>query len=542
MHKDEWLAVKNLSKNQSVIIKPADKGGAVVVMDRFKYLNEIRRQLNDVSTYEKLRQDPTLRFQMQLRVLINEAINQAIIDQQLADYLLIEYPITPTIYVLPKIHKDLANPPGRPIISGRESLFSNISRFLDRVLRPFAIRGLSYIRDTSDFLNKIKEVRVSEHSLLVSLDVVSLYTIIAHDKGLDAVRDSLLSSDWNNGTIQFILTLLEFILTNNYFIFENAFYRQCCGTAMGSNVAPTYAVIFMNYVETTWIYTSPSWQYVRGWWRYIDDVFLIWEGTEMELTSFFDELNNILPELRFTMSTSTTELQFLDVLVIKKEGHLETDLFTKVTDRNNLLVFDSFHPRKTIESLPWSQLLRVRRIVSNEKVNDRLEQMYSKFRTRGYPANVIGPLMEKARQFPRDQLLSPKHRDTEVSRIPFVSTYSPASDQIMRIIRRHWLLLSKGCGNVPEFRSFPIMAYRRGRNLKDRLVRSYLSDIGPPKQRVLYPVKTGNFPCLSCTCCSNMSRGNTFNHPRTGKKFYIRQRYTCKSSYVVYLISCHLVC
>ncbi|XP_077109686.1 uncharacterized protein LOC143766127 [Ranitomeya variabilis] len=81
-------------------------------------------------------------------------------------------------------------------------------------------------------------------------------------------------------------------------------------------------------------------------------------------------------------------------------------------------------------------------------------------------------------------------------------------------------------------------SFRRGRNLRDRLVKS---DIGPSKslvQRTLSTAKHGNFPCLGCACCNNMLKGEFCHHPHTGKKIFLKERYTCSSSFVVYMIVC----
>lgn len=45
--RSQKLAIDHLAKNESIIIKPADKGGAVVVMDKEKYVEEALRQLNN---------------------------------------------------------------------------------------------------------------------------------------------------------------------------------------------------------------------------------------------------------------------------------------------------------------------------------------------------------------------------------------------------------------------------------------------------------------------------------------------------------------
>ena len=45
-----------------IIIKPADKGSAVVVMDKTTYIQEAERQMSDCRFYEKFDSDPTLDF------------------------------------------------------------------------------------------------------------------------------------------------------------------------------------------------------------------------------------------------------------------------------------------------------------------------------------------------------------------------------------------------------------------------------------------------------------------------------------------------
>lgn len=72
-------------------------------------------------------------------------------------------------------------------------------------------------------------------------DVTRLYTSIDHTRGLEAVRRRMAETDWSLEAKEFILTLLEVNLTCNYF--NNNFYMQVRGTAMGTDVAPVYANI-----------------------------------------------------------------------------------------------------------------------------------------------------------------------------------------------------------------------------------------------------------------------------------------------------------
>ncbi|CAJ0966130.1 unnamed protein product [Ranitomeya imitator] len=90
------------------------------------------------------------------------------------------------------------------------------------------------------------------------------------------------------------------------------------------------------------------------------------------------------------MTNSTEKVSFLDTLVFRDElGTLKTDLYTKPTDRNSLLHYHSLHPIATKKSIPRSQFKRLQRIVTDPNLlKTRTEEMYSKFRERGYPPDT----------------------------------------------------------------------------------------------------------------------------------------------------------
>ena len=77
------------------------------------------------------------------------------------------------------------------------------------------------------------------------------------------------------------------IFTMNNFEFENNYYPQLHGTAMGTKMAPAYANLFMGDLEQKLLAQSPLKPLV--WWRYIDDIFMIWphgKKSSMNLSTF----------------------------------------------------------------------------------------------------------------------------------------------------------------------------------------------------------------------------------------------------------------
>ena len=105
------------------------------------------------------------------------------------------------------------------------------------------------------------------------MDVNSLYTNIPHSDGVEACRSFLRMNITDQTLINDIPTLVDFILKHNLFVFDKKQYLQINCTALGKKMAPTYANIYMHYVEKTFLslfHLQPT-----AYFRYIDDIFLI---------------------------------------------------------------------------------------------------------------------------------------------------------------------------------------------------------------------------------------------------------------------------
>ena len=155
------------------------------------------------------------------------------------------------ICLLPKIHKRLGNVPGRLVISNCGTPTEKVSEFLDYHLKPVMQSAKSYIKDTSDFLRKLKELgEVPENAILATADVVGLYPSIPHSDGLEAL--SVKSEERVDKSIatEDFLQMTRFVLKNNFYEFNSKIKQQVSGTAIGTKFAPPYACIFMDKFET----------------------------------------------------------------------------------------------------------------------------------------------------------------------------------------------------------------------------------------------------------------------------------------------------
>lgn len=100
--KEDRLCLQNLAADSSITMKPADKGGGLVILDTDIYKHEVRRQLDDEMLYRKIEQDPV---QKQVRTVLSKGLALDFISKDLFEFMYIEYPRVPVFYIMPKIHK-----------------------------------------------------------------------------------------------------------------------------------------------------------------------------------------------------------------------------------------------------------------------------------------------------------------------------------------------------------------------------------------------------------------------------------------------------
>lgn len=121
-------------------------------------------------------------------------------------------------------------------------------------------------------------------------------------------------------------------------------------------------------------------------------------------------MNNLDPNIKFTLEISDTKLPFLDVLVVKKNSKLFTDTYYKTTDTHQYLHFNSCHPHHTKTAIPYNLARRICTIVSDENTQDiRLRELKHYLTNQGYPEGLIDDGIRKARTYDRSELLASKH-------------------------------------------------------------------------------------------------------------------------------------
>lgn len=122
---------------------------------------------------------------------------------------------------------------------------------VDEHLRPLISALPSYVKDTIHLLQIIDGVQVTDRTILVSIDVETLYSSIPH-KGLNCIQKILSQIIPSKKPFnKFILLALDFILRHNVFSFHGQYFLQVQGIAMGTCCSPGCANLYLREWEKT---------------------------------------------------------------------------------------------------------------------------------------------------------------------------------------------------------------------------------------------------------------------------------------------------
>ena len=128
------IAIQTLKKDNSIIILPADKGRAAVIINTTEYREKITDMVGDTNTYTRLSKDATNKYKNRMVNILRKWKRNGSISDNLYWKLYPESEEPQKLYGTPKIHKN--NTPLRPIVSSCGSITYNAAKYLASILSP----------------------------------------------------------------------------------------------------------------------------------------------------------------------------------------------------------------------------------------------------------------------------------------------------------------------------------------------------------------------------------------------------------------------
>ena len=547
LSKEHQHALQTLKNNHTITIKPADKGGAVVIMDTQLYIQEAHRQLHNTKYYLPITEPKTPNIIPSINKILAELYTLQYINSKQLRFLQPQNNDTVRqFYILPKIHKSKDSwpnpdmPPGRPIVSDTNSPTYQISRYIDYYLRPLACLHKSYIKDTYDFVQKIRNQVIPAHALLVTADVTSLYTNMHHDRIIETITEQFNNHPDPKRPDKQLIQLLTLLLKTNDFSFNNNMYLQVTGAAMGYPTSPSCADIYLEKLDNDICNTFAN--YIPFYFRFLDDINFAWLGSIEQLDQLTQFANNLIPGIEITLTVRHHCISFLDTIVYKSltyDSNNNTTLHTKVyfkpTDTHQLLHTHSHHPPHTANGVIKSQLIRFKRLSTNFlQYNASCNILWSSLKHRGYSSSKFRKLK---REIYNRQVNTSKKKKTntqnnpDYSIFPIVTYYDHHSQKLNKYIRTQ-------LKNVDAFKNMKMLsAYKNHKSIKNMIISSkvkhpHVDNTVPQNAQI----RTCNHP--RCACCKHLDTNISYHNSTGTITRQVSRSFDCNSSNIIYLIKC----
>ncbi|BHF75361.1 hypothetical protein SprV_0501845700 [Sparganum proliferum] len=385
LSKAENEALRILKADKSIVILPADKGRSTVVLNKEDYVNKVEALLGDRTAYIPCEGDMTKTLMSKINKDLASLRKSKAITQLDWQRMKPKDSAIARFYGLPKVHK--LGTPLRPIVSLRGTPTFGLAKWLFQRLKFLTQGSQTTIHSAERFLEKLQGIRLTDDEVMVSFDVISLFTSIPQHLAVETVQ-TLLEQHYNETDnklkIKHLVDLLKHCLKT--FPFNGATYEQVKCTPMGSPLSSLIAeAVLQRPAALAFDHYRP-----RLWVRYVDDTFVIINRDR--IGEFTQHLNSIFPDIQFTMEEEKDcQLPFLDVLVQRKEdGGLKTTVYRKATNTSRILSFLSNHPLSHKRSCVKTLYRRVETHCT-EPADKKAEAQFLRrlFAMNGYPGNFV---------------------------------------------------------------------------------------------------------------------------------------------------------
>ncbi|XP_055527465.1 uncharacterized protein LOC129720078 [Wyeomyia smithii] len=377
-----------LKAHPEILILSSDKGNRTVIMYTKDYQDKMRTLVEDEQTYRKVPRDPTSGLQQKNNNFATQLLNLKLIDQKIAKSLKTYNSTCPRIYGQPKAHKN--NLPLRPVVPNYSAPTYKLCKYIANILST-SLTSRYNTFSSFELCEELKTIILPENYIMVSLDVVSLFTNVPRQQVITSITER-----WKkvktNITLSLFLEIVQFCMEASYFRYDSKFYFQIYGTAMGSPLSPVLADIVLEDIITRALAELPfDLPFLR---KYVDDLFLAIPKNCIE--TVLEVFNRQEQRLQFTIEIEQDrKLPFLDMMVTRNENQsITTDWYCKPIASGRMLYFYSFHQYKHKINVANNFIHRVKSLTTHNTTNTS-SIIHQQLKSNCYPATLVSRLINE---------------------------------------------------------------------------------------------------------------------------------------------------
>ncbi|XP_065362086.1 uncharacterized protein LOC135955655 [Calliphora vicina] len=326
----------------------------------------------------------------------------------------------PELYGLPKIHKD--GIPLRPISASMKVPCYSLSKYIGTILRNIVSPKYN-IQNSVELKRKLESVSLENDDIMVSFDVVSLFTNIPIHLAIRNILDKWKTLKEHTAIPrQTFLKILQFCLTdNNYLTFDNKFYHQTYGMPMGNPLSPTIANIVLDTLLDDVIdELRANDMEIKFITKYVDDLFAIIRKSDEE--KILKTMNVYHNKIQFTIEREKNmSIPYLDINIIKDNGRIRTNWYTKPTSSGRMVNFNSTQPLKMKISTATNLIRKVLQISDVEYRKTNINRIRKILTKNSYPTYMTNNLINKVLKYEKQQ----KNPNTEEEKVFYSVPFIP---------------------------------------------------------------------------------------------------------------------
>ena len=295
--------LKKFYKERPFCVLPCDKNIGSAIISNELMIQLGMENLNDKNTYLQLESNPLEMISTSINDNLRSLFESKDINKQIWKMLHVKDAKIGKFRILPKLHKSKFGI--RPIVSSIGHPNEKICALIDACLQTIVQNTSTFLKDSQQLLQLIENKRFNcKEVFLYSCDFESLYTNINKDDAIPLITEYVKNFlDTNYISAKAFKILLDIAFTTNVFKFQNQFYIQIRGVAMGCKCGPSIANLFVYILERHWLNIHNPLIYKR----FIDDMFIM---SEKEIQS--DSFNNQFLNLKLNIQHGKS-VNFLDL-------------------------------------------------------------------------------------------------------------------------------------------------------------------------------------------------------------------------------------
>lgn len=392
-HKAIKTTKQFIKEHPDIIATQSDKARACILLDKVVYTNKVENLLRDATTYQPLQTTSTRAYIKMNESLLKRMVALKMIEERDMSRAMAHENQPANLYGLLKNHKD--GTPVRPIVNTRNSMGFLAATKVTEILTTARDTGLRYnVLNSRMACERIRETNILPDEILVSLDIVSMFTNITVERAIAAVRKRQ-QLRMNEEKMQLIEDTIRFVcIKSTEIMFNDRLYKQIKGLRMGSSLSPILAdFVVEDMLDTAFLTIERPKLLIK----YVDDILCVLEKSEAK--NIQQALNNCDPHIKFEMETEANgRINYLDITVYRDEDVLKTIWFQKHISSGQFLNYHTNHPKTTIWNTAVQYVVTMLMNTHVDHYDSILETAMDRLTRNSFPKEKAVQIIESAKE------------------------------------------------------------------------------------------------------------------------------------------------